>query len=80
MTKKEMRAAAYEKLMEAMKLLASAGLPLWPKRLRSWPYRLISRPPTNLTADPVGSADVKTKGPYSKGSCRGCSWLETNLK
>jgi hypothetical protein len=32
MTRKEMRAAAYEKLMEAMKLLASAGLPLWPKR------------------------------------------------
>jgi hypothetical protein len=28
MTRKEMRAAAYEKLMEAMKLLASAGLPL----------------------------------------------------
>jgi len=27
-TRKEMRAAAYEKLMEAMKLLASAGLPL----------------------------------------------------
>jgi len=28
MTRKEMRAAACEKLMEAMKLLASAGLPL----------------------------------------------------
>jgi hypothetical protein len=28
MTKKEMRAAAYKKLMEAMKLLASAGLQL----------------------------------------------------
>jgi hypothetical protein len=28
MTRKEMQAAAYEKLMEAMKLLASAGLPL----------------------------------------------------
>ena len=28
MTRKEMRAAAYEKLMEATKLLASAGLPL----------------------------------------------------
>jgi hypothetical protein len=28
MTRKEMRAAAYEKLMEAMKLLASASLPL----------------------------------------------------
>ena len=28
MTRKEMRAAAYEKLMEAMKLLMSAGLPL----------------------------------------------------
>jgi hypothetical protein len=28
MTRKEMRPAAYEKLREAMKLLASAGLPL----------------------------------------------------
>jgi len=28
MTRKEMRAAAYEKLREAMKLLPSAGLPL----------------------------------------------------
>ena len=28
MTRKEMRTAAHEKLMEAMKLLASAGLPL----------------------------------------------------
>src|SRR5262245_48587461 len=28
MTRKEMRAAAYEKLIEATKLLASAGLPL----------------------------------------------------
>jgi hypothetical protein len=28
MTRNEMRAAAYEKLMEATKLLASAGLPL----------------------------------------------------
>jgi hypothetical protein len=28
MTRKEMRAAAYEKLIEAMKLLAAAGLPL----------------------------------------------------
>jgi hypothetical protein len=28
MTRKEMRAAAYAKLMEAMKLLASADLPL----------------------------------------------------
>ena len=28
MTRKEMRASAYEKLMEAMRLLASAGLPL----------------------------------------------------
>jgi hypothetical protein len=28
MTRKELRTAAYEKLLEAMKLLASAGLPL----------------------------------------------------
>ena len=28
MTRKEMRAAAYEKLIEVTKLLASAGLPL----------------------------------------------------
>ena len=28
MTRKELRAAAYEKLIEAMKLLAAAGLPL----------------------------------------------------
>jgi len=28
MMRKELRAAAYQKLMEAMKLLASAGLPL----------------------------------------------------
>jgi hypothetical protein len=28
MTRKEMRTAAHEKLMEAMRLLASAGLPL----------------------------------------------------
>jgi hypothetical protein len=28
MTRREMRAAAYEKLMEAMKLLAAASLPL----------------------------------------------------
>jgi hypothetical protein len=66
MTRKEMRAAACEKLTEAMNLLASAGLLLLAERLRSWPYRLISRPPTNLTANPVGSADGKTKGPYSR--------------
>ena len=42
--------SAYEKLMEATKLLASAGLPLLAERLRSWPYRFISRPPTNFTA------------------------------
>ena len=28
MTRKELRAAAYEKLIDAIKLLASAGLPL----------------------------------------------------
>ena len=28
MTRKELRAAAYEKLIDAMKLLSSAGLPL----------------------------------------------------
>ena len=28
MTRKELRAAAYEKLIDAMKLLASAGLPM----------------------------------------------------
>jgi hypothetical protein len=46
--RKEMRAAAYAKLIEATKPLASAGLPLLAERLRSWPYRLISRPTTNL--------------------------------
>ena len=56
MTRKEMRAAAYEKLMEAMKLLASAGLSrCCPKRLRSWPYRLTCRPPTNLNYRRQGS-------------------------
>jgi len=51
MTRKEMQ------LMEAMKLLASTGLPLLAEEVEElalqvdlqatgWPYRLISRPPT----------------------------------
>ena len=51
MTRKEMRASAYEKLMEAMKLLASAGLPLLSEEVEE----LACKPPTNLNYRRQGS-------------------------
>ena len=50
MTRKEQLQAAYENLEEAAKLLASAGLLLWPRRSRSWPYRLISKRRTKVAS------------------------------
>ena len=54
MTRKEMRASAYEKLMEAMRLLASAGLPLLSEEVEEL-ARLTCRPPTNLNYRRQGS-------------------------
>jgi hypothetical protein len=55
MRRKEMRATAYEKLMEATQLLASAGLPLLAEEVEELGLQLISRAPTSLSA--------KNKGP-----------------
>ena len=55
MTRKEMRASAYEKLMEAMRLLASAGLPLLSEEVEELALQLTCRPPTNLNYRRQGS-------------------------
>jgi len=52
MTRKEMRAAAYEKLIEAMKLLASTGLPLLAEEAGHRP-RAVSNARARLWSYPV---------------------------